>query len=89
MIVVYGRANGVGGRLGFILAVALSALIMACALYMDGLVHAHSVTRNQANLLIVFMMISSFAFWCLLWPERHSRADQLDPSGVFASAMGR
>ena len=89
MIAVYGRASGVSARLGFFLVIALSLSLLICAIYVDKLAEAHTFTRNQANLLVVYMLMSSFAFWCLLWPERNSRADQLDPSGVFASAMGR
>jgi hypothetical protein len=86
MIAVYGIASGVSARVARFLLVALSLCVVVCALYLDKLAAAHTFTHNQANLLIVFMLLATFAFWCLMWPER-DRAEQFDPSDVLAAAI--
>jgi hypothetical protein len=89
MIVVYAEASSVNARVGRFVTLSLVFIILVCALFVDHLAHTHFFNRNQANLLIVFMLASSFGFWCLLWPEDQRRADHFDPSGVIAAALGR
>jgi len=86
MIVLYGTATAVSARIGRFLLLALSLALVGCALYVDKLAAAHAFTRNQGNLLIVFMLFCAFGFWCLLWPER-DRAEAFDPSDVLAAAI--
>jgi hypothetical protein len=88
MIGVYGEAQGVSSMYGWIVTGVLALTILIAARIFDTMAVKVAITDRQAQLLTLFLVLSSFSLWSLIWPQT-SRADQLDPSDAIASAIGR
>ena len=86
LIGIYGEASSVSSRIGFYLFICLGAVILLIAAALQGLIGS-VLTQNQANLLTVYVVLTTFSAYLLAWPAGASAARAFDPSGQIAKLI--